>query len=154
MDSNALESLFDRVQKPARYTGGELNSVIKDKERMAIRFAFAFPDLYEVGMSHLGMKILYGLFNAQPDVWCERVFMPDRDMEALLREEEIPLFALEKMCIRDSTGVMALLEKVRRAYPEAAIIWMYGMMNDKLEESLEKGIQDYNACLLYTSRCV
>lgn len=52
---------------------------------MAIRFAFAFPDLYEVGMSHLGMKILYGLFNAQPDVWCERVFMPDRDMEALLR---------------------------------------------------------------------
>ena len=101
MDSNALESLFDRVQKPARYTGGELNSVIKDKERMAIRFAFAFPDLYEVGMSHLGMKILYGLFNAQPDVWCERVFMPDRDMEALLREEEIPLFALES---RDALG--------------------------------------------------
>ena len=101
MDSNALESLFDRVQKPARYTGGELNSVIKDKERMAIRFAFAFPDLYEVGRSHLGMKILYGLFNAQPDVWCERVFMPDRDMEALLREEEIPLFALES---RDALG--------------------------------------------------
>ena len=68
---------------------------------MAIRFAFAFPDLYEVGMSHLGMKILYGLFNAQPDVWCERVFMPDRDMEALLREEEIPLFALES---RDALG--------------------------------------------------
>lgn len=95
MDSQLLEGLFSRVQKPARYTGGELNSVMKNKEEVAIRFAFAFPDLYEVGMSHLGMKILYGLFNAQQDVWCERVFMPDGDMEALLQEKHIPLFALE-----------------------------------------------------------
>ena len=95
MDSQLLEGLFSRVQKPARYTGGELNSVMKNKEEVAIRFAFAFPDLYEVGMSHLGMKILYGLFNAQQDVWCERVFMPDGDMKALLQEKHIPLFALE-----------------------------------------------------------
>ncbi len=90
-----LESLLGRVQKPARYTGGELNSVTKDPEQIRIRFAFCFPDLYEVGMSHLGMKILYGLFNRMEDVWCERVFAPDTDMEALMREHGVPLFGLE-----------------------------------------------------------
>ncbi len=90
-----LEDLFDRVQKPARYTGGELNSVVKDKTRVNVRFAFCFPDLYEVGMSHLGLKILYGLKNAVEDFWCERVFAPDTDMEQLMRENHIPLFALE-----------------------------------------------------------
>ncbi len=92
---SVLEKLFSKVQKPGRYTGGELNSVVKDKEKVGIRFAFCFPDLYEVGMSHLGMKLLYGLYNEQPDVWCERVFAPDTDMEALMRENGIPLFALE-----------------------------------------------------------
>ena len=90
-----LDELFDRVQKPARYTGGELNSVVKDKSKVNVRFAFCFPDLYEVGMSHLGMKILYGLKNAVEDFWCERVFAPDTDMETLMRENNIPLFALE-----------------------------------------------------------
>ncbi len=90
-----LEQLFDKVQKPARYTGGELNSVVKDKSKVNVRFAFCFPDLYEVGMSHLGMKILYGLKNAVEDFWCERVFAPDTDMEALMREHHVPLFALE-----------------------------------------------------------
>lgn len=91
----SLEELFERVQKPARYTGGELNSVMKRKEEVAIRFAFCFPDTYEVGMSHLGMKLLYGLFNEQPDVWCERVFAPDVDMEALMRENGVKLYGLE-----------------------------------------------------------
>lgn len=90
-----LESLLGRVQKPARYAGGELNSVTKDPEQVRIRFAFCFPDVYEVGMSHLGMKILYGLFNRMEDVWCERVFAPDTDMEALMRENGVPLFGLE-----------------------------------------------------------
>ncbi len=90
-----LEALFDRVQKPARYTGGELNSVVKDKRTVNVRFAFCFPDLYEVGMSHLGLKILYGLKNNVDDFWCERVFAPDTDMEQLMREQDIPLFALE-----------------------------------------------------------
>lgn len=90
-----VDELFDRVQKPARYTGGELNSVVKDKSKVNVRFAFCFPDLYEVGMSHLGMKILYGLKNAVEDFWCERVFAPDTDMETLMRENGIPLFALE-----------------------------------------------------------
>ena len=96
--SKELEQVLLQVQKPARYTGGELNSVVKDPAGVRIRFAFCFPDLYEVGMSHLGMKILYGLFNEQEDVWCERVFAPDTDMEALMRERGIPLFGLE---IRD-----------------------------------------------------
>ena len=90
-----IETLLDRVQKPGRYAGGELNSVVKDRDAVRIRFAFCFPDLYEVGMSHLGMKILYGLFNSMEDVWCERVFAPDTDMEALMREEGVPLFGIE-----------------------------------------------------------
>ena len=89
------DELFLKVQKPSRYTGGELNSVMKDKTAVDVRFAFCFPDLYEVGMSHLGMKILYGLFNHQPWLWCERVFAPDTDMEALMRENHIPLWGLE-----------------------------------------------------------
>ena len=103
---NRLDALLLRVQKPGRYTGGELNSVVKDPEKMAIRFAFCFPDTYEVGMSHLGMKLLYGLFNAQEDVWCERAFLPGEDMEALLREKRLPLFALES---RDPLSVFDFL---------------------------------------------
>lgn len=90
-----LDDLLLQVQKPARYIGGELNSVTKNRDEVAVRFAFCFPDLYEVGMSHLGMKILYAQFNHEPDVWCERVFAPDTDMEALMREHHIPLFGLE-----------------------------------------------------------
>lgn len=90
-----LDDLFRMVQKPGRYTGGELNSVTKRPEDVAIRFAFCFPDMYEVGMSHLGMKLLYGLYNDQPDVWCERVFLPDTDMEELMRQNGIRLFGLE-----------------------------------------------------------
>ncbi len=90
-----LEDIFLEVQKPSRYTGGELNSVMKSKDEVAVRFAFCFPDLYEVGMSHLGIKILYAQFNNEPDVWCERVFAPDGDMEAIMRERNIPLFGLE-----------------------------------------------------------
>ncbi len=95
MNKEQLEDLLLQVQKPARYSGGELNSVTKNLDDIAVRFAFCFPDLYEVGMSHLGMKILYAQFNNEPDVWCERVFSPDTDMEALMREHHIPLFGLE-----------------------------------------------------------
>lgn len=95
------EKVLNLVQKPARYCGGELNSIVKKKEDVSVRFAFCFPDLYEVGMSHLGMKILYSLLNNDPEVWCERVFAPDIDMEKILRENGYPLFALES---RDSVG--------------------------------------------------
>lgn len=90
-----IEKILPLVQKPARYSGGELGSIMKNNEDIFIRFAFCFPDLYEVGMSHLGMKILYGLYNSEPDTWCERVFAPDMDMEQQMREHNIPLFALE-----------------------------------------------------------
>lgn len=76
-----MERILSNVQKPGRYVGGELNSVIKDKADVDVRFAFCFPDVYEMGMSHLGMKILYSVLNEQPDIWCERVFAPWVDME-------------------------------------------------------------------------
>lgn len=95
MVSKEVEKLLLKVQKPGRYVGGELNEVIKDKKDVDIRFAFCFPDTYEVGMSHLGMKILYGQFNSVPYIWCERVFAPWVDMEELMIENNIPLYALE-----------------------------------------------------------
>jgi len=92
-----LERILDKVQKPARYVGGELNSVVKKADEVDVRFAFCFPDLYEIGMSHLGMKILYALKNKREDIWCERVFAPAADMEALMRERGIPLYGLESL---------------------------------------------------------
>ena len=90
-----VENLILGVQKPGRYTGGELNSVIKDKEKVDIRYAFCFPDTYEIGMSHIGMKILYSLINEREDSWCERVFAPWVDMEEKMRENGILLYGLE-----------------------------------------------------------
>ncbi len=95
MEEKRFEQLLMSVQKPGRYSGGEINSVIKEKREGLIRFAFCFPDTYEVGMSHLGMKILYSLFNEREDIWCERVFAPWVDFERVMRQENIPLFALE-----------------------------------------------------------
>ena len=90
-----IEKILTRVQKPARYIGGELNEVIKDKSKVDLRYAFCFPDSYEIGMSHLGIKILYSLINARDDAWCERVFAPWEDMEEQMRLNDIPLYGLE-----------------------------------------------------------
>ncbi|MBE6727657.1 MAG: TIGR03960 family B12-binding radical SAM protein [Ruminococcaceae bacterium] len=95
MDNKRLEELLLTVQKPGRYSGGEINSVVKDKKNIDVRFAFCFPDTYEVGMSHLGMKILYSVFNEREDIWCERFFAPWVDFEKVMTDEKIPLFALE-----------------------------------------------------------
>ncbi len=95
MLSKKQEKLLKFVQKPARYTGGEFNSVVKDKNKIKFRYAFCFPDNYEIGMSHLGMKILYSMINEREDAWCERVFAPWDDMEKLMRENGVPLYALE-----------------------------------------------------------
>ena len=89
------DEILMSVDKPARYIGHEYNSVIKDKEKISIRFAMCFPDVYEIGMSHLGIQILYDMFNQMPDVWCERVYSPWADLDAIMRREKIPLFALE-----------------------------------------------------------
>ena len=83
------------VQKPARYIGNEGNAVYKDRDKIEIRFAMCFPDVYEVGMSHLGIQILYDMFNRREDTWCERVYSPWLDLDKILRERKIPLFALE-----------------------------------------------------------
>lgn len=95
MEKKKFDELLLSVQKPGRYVGGELNSVIKDKNAVDVRFAFCFPDTYEIGMSHLGIKILYSLFNERDDIWCERVFAPWVDFEDVMRENDIPLYALE-----------------------------------------------------------
>lgn len=90
-----LERILPKVQKPARYVGGEYNEIIKDKTQVDIRVALCFPDIYEIAMSNLGLRILYGIYNEMPDVWCERVFAPWLDMEEQMRKAKIPLYALE-----------------------------------------------------------
>lgn len=92
-----IEKVLLKTKKPARYIGGEIGSVVKDRSKVDVRFAFCFPDTYDVGMSHLGMKILYGLKNNVPNWWCERVFMPETDFEQHMRENDIPLYALESL---------------------------------------------------------
>ena len=89
------DEILLKIEKPARYIGNEVNSVMKDKNKVDIRFAMCFPDVYEIGMSHLGIQILYALFNKREDVWCERVYSPWLDLDKVMREEQIPLFALE-----------------------------------------------------------
>ena len=93
--SRKLKRILPRVQKPARYVGGEWGSVVKNKDEIELRFGMCFPDTYEVGMSHLGSRILYGLLNAQDGIWCERVFAPWIDMEQEMRDAGIPLYGLE-----------------------------------------------------------
>lgn len=89
------DEILLQVDKPARYIGNEVNSVMKDKDSVAIRFAMCFPDVYEIGMSHLGIQILYDMFNRREDTWCERVYSPWTDLDKIMREQQIPLFALE-----------------------------------------------------------
>lgn len=89
------DDILLNIEKPARYIGGEVNSVMKDKSEVDIRFAMCFPDVYEIGMSHLGIQILYDMFNRREDVWCERVYSPWTDLDKVMREQHIPLFALE-----------------------------------------------------------
>ena len=89
------DDILMKIEKPARYIGGEVNAVVKDLQNVDIRFAMCFPDVYEIGMSHLGIQILYDMFNRRDDVWCERVYSPWVDLDKLMREEKIPLFALE-----------------------------------------------------------
>ena len=89
------DEILMKIEKPARYIGHEINSVVKDKKAVDVRFCMCFPDVYEIGMSHLGIQILYDMFNRFEDTWCERVYSPWPDLDAIMREEKIPLFALE-----------------------------------------------------------
>ena len=89
------DEILMKIEKPARYIGHEINSVVKDKSAVDVRFCMCFPDVYEIGMSHLGIQILYDMFNSFEDTWCERVYSPWPDLDAIMRKEQIPLFALE-----------------------------------------------------------
>ena len=93
--TDQLQRILPKVQKPARYAGGEYGQIVKDKNDTRVRVAFCFPDTYEIGMSNIGMRILYGIMNRMDGVWCERVFAPWGDMEEELRKNKLPLFALE-----------------------------------------------------------
>ena len=97
MLKDIIEKHLLEVQKPSRYIGGEVGSIIKDKSKIDVRFAFCFPDSYDIGMSHLGMKILYSLTNERENYWCERCFAPGEDFEAVMRANNIPLYALESL---------------------------------------------------------
>ena len=89
------DDILMKIEKPARYIGCEVNAVVKDKSRVDVRFAMCFPDVYEIGMSHLGIQILYDMLNSWEDVWCERVYSPWVDLDAIMRKQQIPLFGLE-----------------------------------------------------------
>ena len=93
--TDLLQRILPTVQKPARYTGGEFNEIKKDLDAVRVRVAFCFPDTYEIGMSNVGMRILYGVMNQMDGVWCERVFAPWGDMEEAMRTNSLPLWALE-----------------------------------------------------------
>ncbi len=95
MDINKLDKILMSVQKPGRYIGGELNSVDKSDKKIDVHFAFCFPDVYEIAMSHLGLKILYGMLNEQENIWCERVFAPWPDMQEKMEENDVSLYSLE-----------------------------------------------------------
>ena len=89
------DRILRSVEKPARYIGGEMNAVIKDRDSVSVRYCMCFPDVYEIGMSHLGIQIIYDQLNRRADTWCERVYSPWPDLHKIMKEESIPLFALE-----------------------------------------------------------
>ena len=89
------DEILMKEEKPARYIGNELNSIVKEKDNVDIRVAMCFPDVYEIGMSHLGIQILYEIFNRREDTWCERVYSPWPDLHKIMKEENNPLFGLE-----------------------------------------------------------
>ena len=111
-----LEKMLRKVEKPARYTGGEVNSVKKDPEQVSVRFGFAFPDTYEIGMSYMGMQILYNILNRNEKIYCERSFAPAEDMEALMREEGRKLFTLETFTPVDELDIVGFTLQYELSY--------------------------------------
>ncbi len=111
-----LEKMLRKVEKPARYTGGEVNSVKKDPEQVSVRFGFAFPDTYEIGMSYMGMQILYNILNRNERIYCERIFAPAEDMEALMREEGRKLFTLETFTPVDELDIVGFTLQYELSY--------------------------------------
>ena len=118
-----LKEALGRVQKPGRYTGGEPGSIYKEKDKVDVRFAFCFPDTYEVGMSFLGEKILYELLNSHENWWCERAFMPWLDMKAEMERLQLPLYTMESkdpLTVFDAVGLPA---RSRSLHPQSWLRW-------------------------------
>ena len=114
-----ISTILRSVSKPARYTGGEFGQIIKDKTKVKTRIAFCFPDTYEIGMSNLGLKILYGALNELDYVWCERAFAPWPDMEEKMRQNNIPLFTLESKDEIKEFDIMAISMQYELCYTTA-----------------------------------
>ncbi len=132
-----IEAMLEKVQKAPRYTGGEMNTAIKPWTDAKLHFAFCFPDTYEVGMSHLGMKILYGAINAQPDMLCERVFMPWVDMKALMEEENVPLFSTENRRALNEFDVVGFTLQYEMSYTNVLAMLKLGGIPLLREERAE-----------------
>ena len=111
-----IDEILPLVEKPARYVGNELNQVIKDPKSVDIRYAFIFPDVYEIGMSHLGIKLLYHIINERDDAYCERVFSPWPDMEKLMVENGIKLFSLETKTPLDQFDIIGITIQYEMCY--------------------------------------
>ncbi|MEZ0537807.1 TIGR03960 family B12-binding radical SAM protein [Caldicellulosiruptoraceae bacterium PP1] len=113
------DKVFDvlfNVERPGRYTGNEINMVVKDKDKVDVRFAFCFPDLYEIGMSHLGLKILYHMLNEREDIYCERVFLPWFDMQEIMKKNQIPIFSLETYSTIDEFDIIGFTLQYEMSY--------------------------------------
>ena len=135
-----LERILPTVQKPARYTGGEYNQIIKNKTEVDLRIAFCFPDTYEIGMSNLGMRILYGLMNEMEGVWCERVFAPWGDMEEAMRSANLPLWALESGDPLEEFDIIAFSIGYEMAYTN--ILNMLDLAGIPIHSTERKGLHN------------
>lgn len=138
MMADPLERILPTVQKPARYTGGEYNEIKKDPDSVGVRVAFCFPDTYEIGMSNVGMRILYGVMNQMENVWCERVFTPWGDMEEAMRANDIPLWALESRTPVKDFDLIAFTIGYEMSYSN--ILNMLRLAHVPLHRSERKGL--------------
>ncbi len=143
-----LEALLHKVEKPSRYIGGEINTFNKDLTDDMIRFCFAFPDVYEVGMSHLGMQIIYSLLNAQSDVMCERSFAPWSDMEKELRDQKMKLFTLEKKSPLSDMDILGFTLQYELSYTN-----ILNMLNLSGIELLSKNRHDKDPLIIAGGPC-
>ena len=139
MIPSEIERLLPKVQKPARYCGGEINTITKDKGKVTTRVAFCFPDLYEVGMSHLGMKLFYSAFNKREEIWCERVFAPAEDMRTLLLENGIKLYGLESFDPLDKFDVIMFTLQYELCY--TGVLDMLYLSGIPLRQKDRKGLE-------------
>lgn len=138
MISDKIEAMLEKVQKAPRYTGGEMNTAVKPWDQAELRFAFCFPDTYEVAMSHLGMKILYAAINAQPWSLCERVCMPWVDMMALMEQEQVPLFSLESRTPLKQFDVVGFTLQYEMSYSNVLAMLKLGGIPLKREQRAEE----------------